>query len=80
MKHIKWFIDLLVVYWQNIEAGKSQKSHAVLVTMFLSEKSQRKNVASWKLKVDCRSRKMSFLFCQFLSAVGSSEQDCRHIF
>ena len=72
MKHIKWFIDLLVVYWQNIEAGKSQKSHAVLVTMFLSEKS--------KLKVDCRSRKMSFLFCQFLSAVGSSEQDCRHIF
>ena len=80
MKHIKWFIDLLVVYWQNIEAGKSQKSHAVLVTMFLSEKSQRKNVASWKLKVDCRSRKMSLLFCQFLSAVGSSEQDCRHIF
>ena len=67
MKHIKWFIDLLVVYWQNIEAGKSQKSHAVLVTMFLSEKSQRKNVASWKLKVDCRSRKMSLLFCQFLS-------------
>ena len=75
MKHIKWFIDLLVVYWQNIEAGKSQKSHAVLVTMFLSEKSQRKNVASWKLKVDCRS--FSASFCRLS---GSSEQDCRHIF
>ena len=25
MKHINWFIDLLVVYWQNIKAGKSHK-------------------------------------------------------
>ena len=76
MKHI----NFLVVYWQNTEAGKSQKSHAVLVKMSLSEKSQGKNVAPWKLKVDCRCRKMSLLFHQFLSAVGSSEQDCRHIF
>ena len=50
MKHIKWFIDLLVVYWQNIEAGKPQKSHAVLVTMFLSEKSQLKKCLFVEIK------------------------------
>ena len=75
MKHINWFIDLLVVYWQNIKAGKSHKGSCCPGHDVSVRKSQRKHVASWKLKVDCRCRKMSLLFCQFLSAVGSSGQD-----
>ena len=65
MKHIKWFIDLLVVYWQNIEAGKSQKSHAVSVRKITAKKcrfveiksglSQSQNVAPFlPVFVGCR--------------------------
>lgn len=52
---------------------RSRKRHTVLVTMCQSK--WKKNVASSKLKMDCYCRKMSLLFCRFLSAVDSSKQD-----
>ena len=44
------------------------------------EKAKQKLVALSKVIMDCRCRKLSPFFCQFLSAVGESEKDCRHIF
>ena len=51
-----------------------------LVTKSLLKKAKRIHVALSKVKMDCRCRKLSPSFCQFLSAVSESEKDCRHIF
>ena len=50
----------------------------LVTTTSLSKKSNRKHVALSKVKMDCRCRKLSLFFCQFLSAVGESEKNCRH--
>ena len=56
------------------------KESRCLVTTSLSKKAKQKLVALSKVIMDCRCRKLSLFFCQFLSAVGESEKDCRHIF
>ena len=54
--------------------------HAGLVGDVTVEITKWKDVALSKLKMDCRCRKLSLSLCQFLSAVGVLEQDCRYIF
>ena len=56
------------------------KESRCLVTTSLSKKAKRKHVALSKVKLDCRCRKLSSFLSQYLSAVGESERDCRHIF
>ena len=47
--------------------------------MLLLKKAKWKHVALSEVKMDCRFRKLSPFFCQFLPAIGESEKDCRHI-
>ena len=63
-----------MVYW------RGHKGITLTVATSLSKKAKRKHVALSKVKIDCRCRKLSPFSCQFLSAVGESDKDFRHIF
>ena len=73
------FLTLLSPYWKwsYHNATQSECAHGLRC---LSQKNQSKRtVASSKLKMYCRCRKMLLLFRQYFPAVGSAEQDCRYI-
>ena len=74
-----WMVYCLF-YWLVMVCWRDQTGITLPVTTSLSKKAKRKHVALSKVKIDCRCRKLSPFFCQFLSAVGESEKDCRHIF
>ena len=71
---VQWFIDFVMFI------GVVTKESRYLVTTSLSKKAKLKHVDLSEVKMDCRCRKLSPFLCQFLSAVGKSEKDCRHIF
>ena len=73
MTTVQWFIDFVMF------VGMVTKESRCLVTTSLSKKANLKHVDFLEVKMDCR-RKLSSFLCQFLSAVGKSEKDCRHIF
>ena len=60
-------------------ANRKFKSHTGLVGDVAVEITKWKDVALSKLKMDCRCRKLSLSFRQFLSALSVLEQDCRYI-
>ena len=74
MTTVQWFIDFVMFI------GVVTKESRCLVTTWLSKKAKLKHVALSEVKMDCRCRKLSPFPSQFLSAVGKSEKDCRHIF
>ena len=74
MTTVQWFIDFVMFI------DVVRKESRCLVTTSLSKKAKLKHVALLEVKMDCRCRKLSPFLCQFLSAVGKSEKDCRHIF
>ena len=74
------FLTLSSPYWKwsYHNATQSECAHRLRC---LSQKNQsERTVASSKLKIYCRCRKMLLLFRQYFPAVGSAEQDCRYIF
>ena len=73
MTTVQWFVDLVMFI------GVVTKESRCLVTTSLSKKAKLKHVDLSEVKMDCRCRKLSPFLCQFLSAVGKSEKDCRHI-
>ena len=73
----KQFNGLLTLLWF---IGVVTRESRCLITTSLSKIAKRKHVALSKVKMDCLCRKLSPFFCQFLSAIGESEKDCRHIF
>ena len=74
MTTVQWFIDFVMFI------GVVTKESRCLVTTWLSKKAKLRHVALSEVKMDCRCRKLSPFPSQFLSAVGKSEKDCRHIF
>ena len=74
------FLPLSSPYWKwsYHNATQSECAHRLRC---LSQKNQSvRIVASSKLKMYCRCRKMLLLFRQYFPAVGSAEQDCCYIF
>ena len=71
---VEWFTTFVMFI------GVVTKVSRCLVTTSLSQKAKRKHVALSRVKMDCRCRKLSPFFCQFLSAVGELKKDCRHTF
>ena len=74
MTTVRWFIDFVMFI------GVVTKESCCLVTTWLSKKAKLKHVALSEVKMDCRCRKLSPFPYKYLSAVGKSKKDCRHIF
>ena len=71
---VEWFIDFVMVYWHG-HKGIMLPGNDVAV-----EKSKVKTCRFVESKNGLSLSQIVALFCQFLSAVGESEKDCRHIF